>query len=91
MLRLVFILFLIKHSLCLNLKLCNDSPYDQLCKVKENYDKREVPGSSPLIMIPSIDILEFSEINLLEGTITMIFSLSIMWEDRTIAYKPNKR
>ena len=90
MLRL-FILFLIKHSLCLKLELCNNAPYDQLCKVKENYDKREVPGSLPLIMIPSIDILEFSEINFLEGTITIILSLTVMWEDRNIAYKPKKR
>lgn len=75
----------------LELKTCNEAPYDQLCKVNENYNKDKVPGSLPLILIPGFDIWDIAEVNINEGSITIFVELNVNWEDQNIVYKYNQR
>ena len=80
-------------NLCwaLELKPCNEAPYEQLCKLSENYNKDKVPGSWPLILIPEFDIWNIAEVNTNDGSITIFVELNVNWEDQNIVYKYNQR
>ena len=77
-----------KHCWGRELKTCKVSPHDQLCKVEEYYDKSKVPGSLPLTLFPSFNILQVAEVDLIEGSITIFMELIISWPDPNITYKP---
>ena len=81
---------LIKQCLGLELNSWKNAPYDQLCKVNDNYDKNIVPGSLPLTLLLTIDILEVAEVNIIEGSIAVIIFLTVHWKDQNLAYTPNQ-
>ena len=63
----IVMLLFIKHSWSVELKSCNSSLENQLCKLQQFYDKTKVPGRIPITLTPSIfDILEVSEVNVIE-------------------------
>ncbi len=76
----------------MELNSCRNTPDNQLCKVKENYDKTKVPGIVPLTLTPSIlDILEVAEVNVIERSMSVYLRLVVDWEDDNIAYNnPNQ-
>ena len=80
---------LIEQCLGLELKSCNNAPHDQLCIVNDNYDKNKVPGTLPLTILPRFDILEVAEVNIIDGSITVMIFLAVDWKDQNIAYSPN--
>ena len=89
MLRILAFL-LIEHCYGIELKSCGSWPPDQLCKVNNNYDKNKVPGTLPLIIDPRFDILEVAEVNVIEGSISVIIFLAVNWEDQNLAYTPDQ-
>ena len=73
------------------LKHCKNASYDQLCKLQDDYDDTKVPGSLPLTLTPStMNIFEVTEVNVMEGSITVFLQLVVDWDDENISYKPKR-
>ena len=85
---LLFMLF--KYCLSLELQSCKIAPEDQVCKVKEDYDKTKIQGKLPLMLIPIFDIFEVTELDVVSGSISITLLLIIEWEDQNIAYNPKQ-
>ena len=87
----IVMLLFIKHSWSVELKSCNSSLENQLCKLQQFYDKTKVPGRIPITLTPSIfDILEVSEVNIIERSMTVYLRLAVGWEDRNLSFiNPN--
>ena len=83
-------LMLIKYCLSVELQSCKNAPEDQVCKVIENYDKSKVQGKLPLMLIPTFDIFEVTELDVVSGSISITLRLIIGWEDQNIAYNPDQ-
>ena len=81
---------LIKYCLSMELQSCTNAPKNQVCKVKDDYDKSKVQGTLPLTLIPTFDIFEVTELDVVSGSISITLRLIIEWEDQNIAYKPNQ-
>ena len=84
-------LIFVKFCSCIELKTCKNTPENQLCKVQEFYDKTKVPGRIPITLTPTIfDILEVSEVNVIERSMTVYLRLAVTWEDRNLSFSnPN--
>ena len=81
---------LFKYCLSLELQSCKKAPENQVCKVKEDYDKSKVQGKLPLTLIPtSFDIFEVTELDVVSGSISITLRLVIGWMDHNLAYNPN--
>ena len=84
-------LLIIKPCWSVELKSCNSTLENQLCKLQEFYDKTKVPGSIPITLTPAIvDILEVSEVNVIERSMTVYLRLVVDWEDLNLSFSnPN--
>ena len=89
MLRILAFL-LIEHCCGMELKSCGSWTPNQLCKVNNNYDKNKVPGTLPLTIKTTFDILEVAEVNVIEGSISVIIFLTVDWQDQNLAYTPDQ-
>ena len=87
----IVMLLFIKTCWSVDLKSCNSSLENQLCKQQEFYDKTKVPGNIPITLRPTIfDILEVSEVNVIERSMTVYLRLAVGWEDRNLSFiNPN--
>ena len=91
-LRLIVLVILFNFCFAFKLENCKNSSYDELCKLQEDYDQNRVPafGSDPLYLTPrTINIFEVTEVNEIEGTITVFLQLVVDWGDENLSYKPN--
>ena len=88
----ILILLLFNSCFAFELKSCKKALDDQLCKLQDDYDETKVPGSLPLTLIPrTTDIMEVTDINVIEGSVTIFLSLVIDWDDPNLGYKPTNR
>ena len=89
---ITLILLFFNPCFAIELKPCETAPYNQLCKLQDDYDETKVPGSLPLTLIPrTTDIMEVTDINVIEGSVTIFLSLVIDWDDPNLGYKPTNR
>ena len=89
-LRIAVLVFLFNPCFAFELENCKNSSYDELCKRHEDYDKTKVPGSDTLYLTPEIiNIFEVTEVNEIEGTVTVFLQLVVYWGDENLSYKPN--
>ena len=80
-------LLFVKCCWCVELKSCNNTPENQLCKVEEIYDKTKVPGRKPITLTPvTLDILEVAEVNVIERSMTVYLRLVVDWDDRNLSF-----
>ena len=87
----LLVFMLLKYCLSADLQSCTNAPKNQVCKVKEDYDKSKVQGKLPLMLIPtSFDIFEVTELDVVSGSISITLRLVIGWEDQNIAYNPDQ-
>ena len=91
-LKCILILLFVNPCWSVELKTCNNTPENQLCKVQEFYDKTKVPGMIPITLIPvTLDILEVAEVNVIERSMSVYLRLVVDWEDDNLAYNnPNQ-
>ena len=54
---------------------------DYVCKINEDYDKNKVPGKLPLTLKPLIMILDVTEVNEVDHSITIYLRLAMNWVD----------
>ena len=87
---LILILLLFEYCLSLELQSCTTAPENQVCKVKEDYEKSKVQGELPLKLIPTFDIFEVTELDVVSGSISITFKLITEWKDQNIAYNPSQ-
>ena len=90
MVKIYFILFLIKQYWSLELKSCTNVPPDQVCKLVDEYDKNFVPGKLPIHLDLSLDIQEVVKVDTFKGTMTVLLYSSIYWTDPNLSFKPEK-
>ena len=91
-LRIVVLVFLFNPCFAFELENCKNSSYNELCKLHEDYEQTKVPGSDThtLYLTPeTINIFEVTEVNEIEGTITVFLQLVVDWGDENLSYKPN--
>ena len=84
-------LILLFSNLCfaIELKPCETAPYNQLCKLQDDYDETKVPGSLPLTLTPSIiGIMEVTDVNVIEGYVTIVLLLVVDWKDQNLSFRP---
>ena len=87
----ILTLFLFNSCFAFELKHCKNASHDQICKLQDDYDKTKVPGSLPLTLSPSTtNIFEVTEVNVIEGSITVDLLLAVGWHDENLSYKPNQ-
>ena len=80
-------LLFVKSCWCVELKSCNNTPENQLCKVEEIYDKTKVPGRKPITLTPlTLHILEVAEVNVIERSMTVYLRLVVDWDDRNLSF-----
>ena len=79
-------ILLVKFCSCLELKICNNAPENQLCKVQEIYDKTKVPHLPTNLTPVTLDILEVAEVNVIERSMTVYLRLVVDWNDNNIAF-----
>ena len=84
-------LLFLKPCWSVELRSCNSTVENQLCKLQEFYDKTKVPGRIPITLTPAIvDILEVSEVNVIERSMTVYLRLVVDWEDLNLSFSnPN--
>ena len=91
MLRILTFL-LLNPCFAFELKHCKNAYDDQLCKLQDDYDETKVPRSLPLTLTPwIIDIMEITEINIIEGYVTIFLRLAVCWKDQNLAFKPTNQ
>ena len=91
-LRIIVLVILFNFCFAFKLENCKNSSYDELCKLQEDYDQTKVPGSDidALYLTPgTINIFEVTEVNEIDGTLTVFFQLVVDWSDENLSYKPN--
>ena len=81
---------LIKYCLSAELKSCTNAPKNQVCKLKDDYDKSKVQGKLPLKLAPTFDIFEVTELDVVSGSISITLRLMIEWLDQNLAYNPSQ-
>ena len=68
---------------------CKTAPYNHLCKLQDDYDKTKVPGNLPLTLTPfTANIMDVTEVNVIEGYITICLLLLIDWKDPNLTFNP---
>ena len=83
-------LLFVKLCWCMELKTCENTPENQLCKVQEFYDKTKVPYLPTNLTPVTLDILEIAEVNVIERSMTVYLRLVVAWNDNNIAFNiPN--
>ena len=89
MFRILILYYFLQLCWSAELKSCQIVPqhYDYLCKVREDYDKTQVPGK-PLSLNLYYDIHEVENVNEVESTITVSLELFAAWEDQKLSYNP---
>ena len=81
-------LLLFNTCFTFELKTCKSASYDQLCKLQDNYDETKVPGNLPLTLnLWTTDVMGITEVNIIEGYITIILRLSMCWKDQNLSFK----
>ena len=93
LLRIVTLVFLFNPCIAFELENCKNSSYNELCKLHEDYEQTKVPGSDThtLYLTPeTINIFEVTEVNVIEGSITVDLLLAVGWHDENLSYKPNQ-
>ena len=86
----ILILMLFKYCLSEELQPCTNAQENQVCKVTEHYDRSKIQGNLPITLIPTFDIFEVTELDVVSGSLSITLSLRIEWEDQNIAYNPKK-
>ena len=87
---LTFLLF--NPCFAFELKNCKNAYDDQLCKLQDDYDETKVPRSLPLTLTPwTSDIMEITEVNIIEGYVTIFLRLAVCWKDQNLAFKPTNQ
>ena len=87
----IITLLLFNTCFAFELKTCKSASYDQLCKLQDNYDETKVPGNLPLTLtLWTTDVMGITEVNIIEGYITIMLRLSICWKDQNLSFKSNQ-
>ena len=61
--------------------------FNYICQLDKVYDKTNVPGLLPLHLNLWIQILDVTEINEIEHSITIFLRLHVFWNDPGISYR----
>ena len=76
----------------IEIKPCKTAPYNKLCKLQDDYDETKVTRSLPLKLSPwTTDIMEITEVNIIEGYVTIFLRLAVCWKDQNLAFKPTNQ
>ena len=84
----IITLLLFNTRFAFELKTCKSASYDQLCKLQDDYDETKVPGSLPLTLTPLIGIMEVTDVNVIEGYVTIVLLLVVDWKDQNLSFRP---